>query len=259
MVNTNTAREIKEHDRPEEWPIMKSVRNEAAEAIEGWVPEQDIGAPNALKSVETYNGMPVMSEDDYIRFYNTDAKAMQNVLEGSTTTFNFQGYVRTDDGNLYYRDAMATNGLLKTDKHEGIHVGTDGIIDYNEMFGNHRMKEPEEVGEYDIYIKIPTEIQREKNVVCSCDSCETVESYKESFRVNDEQIRSEQSEQHYIVIRTGLDPKKDPYARQKIYLIHEAIVKHINDDGPLNEIADLVIEMETKFEELPAGKFKLHS
>jgi hypothetical protein len=261
MANNNTIEETKAYGNPEKKQILESVREKTIKAIEKWTPERKQEASAALENTETYRDMPVISEDDYIRFYNTDAAAMQNVLEGSTTTFNFQGYVRVkENGNLYYRDAMATNGLLKTDKHEGIHVGTDGVIGYDIMFDNRHMKGPEDVGEYDIYIKIPAEIQREKNVVCHSDSCETVGSYKEKHGPDvDDEIHSNQSGQHYIVIRTGLDPEKDPYARQKIYVIHQGIISHIKEGGRLEEIEDLVREMEKKFEELPNEKLALAS
>ena len=46
-------------------------------------------------------------------------------------------------------------------------------------------------GSYDIYIKIPSEIQKKKGVVCNNDSCTAVEQYKEDgdFDENDDDVR----------------------------------------------------------------------
>lgn len=192
-------------DAPEEGGeagVIGQVRSEIAER-----------GRDDLRARETHKGLPVMDADEYQRFYGTDTA---NTGEEAFTTFDFQGFVRLPEGNLIYKDSMATNGLLKAEGHEGIHVGTDGIVDYGAMMQNHKMQGPEEIGEYDIYITIPTELQKERGVVCQYDSCRSVIDYQESWDADEEEVREAQGRgEGWVVIRTSLNPKRDKGARQK--------------------------------------------
>ncbi|TSC59186.1 MAG: Uncharacterized protein Greene041619_22 [Candidatus Peregrinibacteria bacterium Greene0416_19] len=185
---------------------------------------------------EYRNGLPVLTPEEFRTNYNTD-QGINGI--GSMTTFDFQGYVRTKDG-VHFKDVLATNGLLKTETCKGIHVGTDGIVDYSAMTENRQMKGPQDVGEYDMYILVPGEIQRQTGCVCECDSCRRLDD----FNGTKEELEKIYSGEGYIVIRMMLDPKEDPHARDKAAIIHDLIVHHIRAGKPLYEIESLQREWE---------------
>lgn len=203
-----------------------------------------------LAHAETKNGFPVISASNYERLYNTDVR---EAGQDAVLTFNYRGYVRFDAPGyvpgVYYKDALATNGLLKDNDQPGIHVGTDGIVDYGTLLANHRMLRPEDVREYDIYIKIPGTLQKKLAVVCKYDSCLSLkEALDGGF--NKGEIEGVWNASHgWIVIRTHLKPTTDPLARAKVEVIHDSIVKFIERGGGLNEIESLVQRLETALAE----------
>ncbi len=197
---------------------------------------------------EFKNGLPVMSAEDFCRLYETDARKHG---EKSTTTFDYQGYVRYeapeyDESGVFYNDAMATNGLLKDDTQEGIHVGTDGIVHYNALT-NKRMKGPEDIGEYDMYIKVPGELQKKLGIVCMSDDCDTVESRLEAGLDQDE-IEEEQNSSSWIVLRLSLNPKEDQQVRTKVQFIHTQTARYIERGGPLDRLTEFVRRVEDLLE-----------
>ncbi|MBT4153103.1 MAG: hypothetical protein HOE53_00450 [Candidatus Magasanikbacteria bacterium] len=186
-----------------------------------------------LEPTETRDGLPVIKAVLYERLYNTDIRAAG---EDSSSTFNFQGFVDEDREDYHpgvaYRDSLATNGILKeAGQHDGIHVGTDGIIGYSA--DNTRMQSPADIGEYNIYITIPGKLQKEKGVFCRYDSCFRVETFDEDPE-NLEDIHD--SKKGWIVMRLGLDPKEDLLARRKVEFIHAQIVRFVEEGGDLSEI-----------------------
>lgn len=226
-------------------PVSPDAANQA-KAAEGII---NINDEAEITAQETKNGLPVISEADYLRLYNTDIRAAG---AESSVTFNFRGYVRTAEG-VFYREVIANNGIARGDAEKGIHVGTDGIVDYDAMYENHRMQGPEDVGEYDIYLIIPPEIQKRLNVVCRYDSCYTVEEVvQEELGFGDDEAtiredikrRQENSEGGWIVIRLGLDPKRDPLARKKVEFIHQMIVSHLEQGGSPSEIKSLAQDLD---------------
>lgn len=226
-------------------------------------------APPNLKHVEHRNGLPIMDAVDYWRMYNTDIREFG--AHGSAT-FNFQGYVRENrEGYEHgepFKDAIATNGILKGGNHGGIHVGTDGIVDYSDLTGNSRMRGPHDVGEYDIYIRIPTALQREKDVCVRFDSCirasevadrgddpEEVYKSQEDYAEDSKKYGINEEASSYIVIRLSLDPKSDRQARRKAMVIHMAIVQHIEKERPLYEIENMARELEYDLMDMPPEEF----
>lgn len=204
-----------------------------------------------LKHVETKNGLPVMDAAEYDRFYNTDIREFG---EDIAATFDFQGYVRYEEEGKQkelYKDVFATNGLLKEIGGEGIHVGTDGIRDYDTPS---RGTGPENIGEYDVYIKIPPEIQKAKDVYCMFDDCRSVENAPDY--VEKDELEHAQGQVGWIVIRTVLEPERDKLAREKARAIHLAIVKHIEDGGRLDQIKNLVYQMEDKLKGMDEANLK---
>ena len=216
---------------------MESVSLEKKPALEAGGPKQ-----------ETKNGLPVMSVEDVRRFYHTDAREHG---EKSITTFDYQGYVRYEapdyEPGVFYNDSMATNGLLKDDTQEGIHVGTDGIVDYSALTANRRMQGPEDVGEYDMYIKIPSKLQKKLGVVCMYDSCYAVEDRLE--RGDDEKsIKRSQDQLGWIVMRLAMDPKEDDQARIKAQFIHTQTARFIERGGQLDRVSEFVGRLEDLLE-----------
>ncbi len=182
-----------------------------------------------------------MDEAEFRKYYDTDSCA---VGEG-TATFDYQGLVKLGDGNIIYKDVLATNGLLKSGSHPGIHVGTDGIVHYS-SHQNHDMKGPEDVGEYNIYITVPGEIQKKTDSYCQYDSC-----YQATrFDGTADELREIQSSEGWIVMRLSIDPKEDPHARDKVAIIHQAIVHHIEQGRPLYQIDELVRGLEDRLMEM---------
>jgi len=53
-------------------------------------------------------------------------------------------------------------------------------------------------------------------------------------------VKSAQSEDGFIVIRTMLNPQGDPLARARAHALQESIVQYINDDRPLDRLKDFI-------------------
>jgi hypothetical protein len=216
-----------------------------------------------LKHVEYKDGLPIISAEDFTRMYHTDIRALGT--QGAAT-FNFQGYFRdTRPGYIngtFYRDVLATNGILKGNGHNGIHVGTDGIIGYEGAVENHRMKNPKEVGKYIIYIDVPTALQRELNVVVSNGSCisalsrppNEVEEIYESQEKLAKETRDTASS--IMVIPLDFDPKQDKSARKKTVLIHTKIIQFIESGKPLYMLADMVENFEDDLKNISEDDFE---
>ncbi len=211
---------------PERLPLFKRLKATVSAAAGkvlgvGNNVRGDVAA--TLVNQETKDGMPVLGADEYWRIYETD---MRKIDEAAVATFDFRGFVREDrEGYLkqgsYYRDALATNGIRKGDGHDGIHVGTDGIVGYSDD-NNHSMRGPNEVGEYVMYIRIPGAVQKELGVYCLRDSIHRVSDFDPTNeRLSLDQI---QASQQYVVIRLPLEPKEDPLARERAVALHTWVV-----------------------------------
>jgi hypothetical protein len=212
-----------------------------------------------LTHLEYKNGLPVISFEEYVKMYNTDIRALG---DHGAATFNFQGYVRykqDDDTRESYKDSLATNGILKGKDHNGIHVGTDGIVGYSDYEENRCMEGPEDVGEYDVYIRIPTALQREQLVVVDCDRCQPASEHdnpEAAYRRQEEVARKfkilckDGIPTSDIVIRLWANPRRDKLARRKAEIIHMKIVQHIETGKPLYEIRDMVSDLEDKLQNL---------
>ena len=230
---------------PEDQEIVKAkakhAANETGEQVTGMAKSTKNSALMTVKGKETKNGMPLIDSEEYLRLYQTDIRQLG---EKNAVTFDFQGYVKEDregyDKGTFYRDAMATNGLLKEEGHEGIHVGTDGIVDYSFLERNHKMKGPHEVGEYDIYITVPPELQKKLGVYCSGDSCRSLSEFDGS----EDELKRIFNNGGWIVIRLMLEPHEDPLARQKAQIIHWAIIEYIEKGEPLHRIEKFVSKLE---------------
>ena len=189
---------------------------------------------------------PMIRGEEYWKLYNSDSRVAG---DETTATFNFQGMVNEDrekyEKGEFYKDAMATNGLLKAKGHEGVHVGTDGIISYRAFLSS--MKSAEDVGEYDVYIKIPWQLQKEMGCVCYSDSCFSADDFESKLYGDIDQV---QKSEDYIVIRLSLEPKEDKLARKKALIIHQTIVKWIQEKRPFHQIKDMVHALQNKLMDL---------
>ncbi len=184
-----------------------------------------------------------MSQEEFQQRYNIDNYAHG---EDKFATFDYQGMVHTRDGDVIFKDVMATNGLLKSDGNDGIHVGTDGIVGYSALSENHRMKGPQDVGEYDMYIKIPAAIQQATNSYTQYDQCFAASE----FDGTPQELREMRENENYVVIRTNLNPHEDSLARQKMRIIHEGVITHIDNGGKLEQISELVSAMESRLDQI---------
>lgn len=206
---------------------------------------------SGIEYIEHKNGFPVIRSEEYSRIYNTDIRALG---DDGAATFNFRGYIREDrpgfQKGVFFKDALATNGILKSNGHEGIHIGIDGVISYDGPHDNHQMKGPEDIGEYVVYIEVPTELQRELEVVVSNDSCVSALSLSadevEDLYAFQEQMAKDYKTpaSSYIVVRLDLNPKKDKLARDKVVLIHTKIIQYIESGKPLYLLQDIIRNLE---------------
>ncbi|KKS10975.1 MAG: hypothetical protein UU63_C0022G0006 [Candidatus Uhrbacteria bacterium GW2011_GWF2_41_430] len=113
------------------------------------------------------------------------------------------------------------------------------------------MKSLEDVGEYDIYIKVPGKLQVEKMCVVRYESC-TPES---EFDGDSEELERTRSEDGYIVMRLKLEPREDKLARQKAELIHNQIVRFVERGGALHEIQGRTRSLEHRLENISEEDF----
>ena len=193
--------------------------------------------------IEMRNGFPVISEDEFRKYYTTDRGA----LGEGVATFDFQGYVQGTGENrqtqVRYRDVFATNGLLKSETSEGIHVGTDGVVHYDHA--TQAMQGPNDVGEYDVYVMIPAEIQEQTGSICVGDSCMTKEEYVKAYGEEPEKPHN-----GAMAFRLLFDPETDPLARDKARFVHMSVATHIEQRRPLPEIGSLIQKLEHELEDI---------
>ena len=188
--------------------------------------------PKGLKSKE-HKGLPLITRSEYEKYYGT--KSNNDVV----ATFNFVGYVEEEDGSIQYMDVTAVNGL------RGIHVGIDGVRSYRDGMLN-PPQGPEDVGEYDMYVTVPPEVQVAEGVMCRFDDCESVESFRKSEAKwsTQEGIQNEidncQSDTGWIVSRLRFRPKKDPDVRKRVTVLAMAINDYLKMGGGLDELSSFV-------------------
>src|SRR5689334_17387698 len=82
----------------------------------------------------------VLPETEFMELFHTDYRQPGNT--GETATFDYQGMVRLGNGDVIYKDVLATNGLLAEPGKKGIHISTEGIVGYHAISANKRMKGP---------------------------------------------------------------------------------------------------------------------
>jgi len=238
--------------------LVEETSDKVSKVISGKKKEKSLKKQTAMEHEESYRGLPLLDSEDCWRLYNTDVRVAG---EDTSVTFDFQGYVRETRPEMinygtYYHDVMATNGILKAEGHNGVHVGTDGITNYSDYAGMHKMESPNEVGEYDIYITIPGDLQKQTSCVCDYDSCYSVSEYTEKFNTDQKEIDRLQNSKGFIVIRLRIEPKEDPLAREKVLTIHQAIVKWIENKKPLHQIKDMVHRLEEELMDLDEDELK---
>lgn len=182
-----------------------------------------------LKSKE-HKGLPLITRAEYEKYYGT--KSNNDVV----ATFNFVGYVEEDDGSIQHMDVTAVNGL------RGVHVGIDGVRSYSEGMLN-PPQGPEDVGEYDMYVTVPPEVQKAEGVMCRNDSCQSIESFRKSEakwstpqEIQDE-IDHWQSGKGWIVSRLRFEPKKDPDVRKRVTVLAMAINDFLKMGGGLDQLS----------------------
>lgn len=188
------------------------------------------------------NGLPVTPFEDYQRLYETDVR---HFGEDVSATYDYRGYVHFNrepgENKTLYRDVLATNGVLKELGGKGVHIGTDGVLDYTNGMPDRESQGPESIHEYNIYINVPPETQKAQNVFVLLDGCFPVEG-KPSY-MDEEDVTYAQGRDGYIVMRLDLDPAKDPLARKKAHFIHESIVQHLQNKGSLADVEKLVYQI----------------
>lgn len=128
-------------------------------------------------------------------------------------------------------------------------MGTDGIVDYDEIDKNRRMQGPSEVGEYDVYITVPGALQKRLGVVCLLNSCMTEAEASRRRYSQSEVSQAHKQEKGWILMQLRLNPKMDSVARAKAEAIHATIVRFIQEGGELNRISALVSELEDTLED----------
>lgn len=209
-----------------------------------------------LTEKETINGLPVISAEDFSKFYSTDIRAMGSE---SSTTFNFQGYVRETrpgrDQGVFYKDVLATNGILKDGLQVGIHIGTDGVSSYRA--GGREAESQSDIREYDIYITVPGALQKKLGIVCHHDSCMPRDVFKKHYADYSSQvIDSIQSEEGWIVYRSRLEPATDNLARIKAESLHQSLVAYIESGKPLDAIEEYIRNTEDMLDDIDESKLK---
>ncbi len=182
-----------------------------------------------------HNGLPVIPAEEFDQGYSTRS------TDETQAIFNFRGYVEKPDGELVFRDAAALNGL------RGVHVGIDGTASYDE--GGYGLKGPEDVGEFVVYIKIPSAVQRAEGVVCLNDTCKSVAAYREKESRYDDQetitedIRRRQEIDGYAVIRLTIDPRSEG-GRDAVGVLALAISEYLKSGQPLEGLESFIYDAE---------------
>lgn len=218
--------------------------------------------PDGLVFGEVKDGLPVLDVEEYERFYNTD---IREAGAGVALTFDFQGFLKLPPGPEYglaeakyvYTDVMATNGILKTDKHKGMHIGIDGIPAFNFPGGRNNMESANQVAEYSVFITIPGKMQKEHGCVCSQDSCFSISEFKKrkekhdsnpEFSADEEIHQKQHQEQGWVTIESTIQTGEDPLAREKMQFINNRLVGFIEGGGNLYEIEGFFHDMKKGLE-----------
>lgn len=109
------------------------------------------------------NGLPVTPFEEYRRLYETDVR---HFGEDISATYDYRGYVHFNrepgENKTLYRDVLATNGILKELGGKGVHIGTDGVLDYTNGMPDRESQGPESIHEYNIYINVPPKPKKRK-------------------------------------------------------------------------------------------------
>ena len=190
----------------------------------------------SIKTIKptTHKGLPLLSFEEFRSQYTSQS------TDNTIKTFDFQGYVEMENGNIEYRDVTAMNGLR-----DGIHIGIDGTIDYHK--GQTGLKKPEQIEEYVVYITIPASVQKKEGVICKYGNCYSIEDYIKKWGEKEakEDIKKAHSEDKlnsdgYVVMRLDIDPKKTPNARKKISSLSHAFNEYLRQDYPLGKLYDFM-------------------
>ncbi|MFH0884808.1 MAG: hypothetical protein V1861_03800 [Candidatus Micrarchaeota archaeon] len=196
------------------------------------------GPAGQVSANRTHNGLPVISTEEYARNYNTQS------TDSEVRIFDFRGYVEGADGSLRFRDVTTLNGLRG-----GIHVGINGTTDYWD--GSHSVRGPEDLGEFVMYVLVPSATQKKEGVMVSCDSCYNADEYRRnraqlsSDECLSEEIALAQSKDGYIVTRLYIDPQ-EPGARDGIRILSLAISEYIKRGYPLDGLTNFVYAAEER-------------
>lgn len=200
-------------------------------------PHANIGTPLVKRDLtdldagivlEMKNGLPVVPLSYYESIRYTD---IRKAGDRAIVAIDFQGYVRTPDGD-YYVDALVANGILRDSTQEGIYLETRGVDNIGYTW--HLGCDADAVKRYESFITISPMLQERLGVVVTPNgNCIPEEDFLSSN--SRDKLKTTREKKHGIAIDLdrrkvkSLDPLKenDPLARQKAEVIHNRIVNRL--------------------------------
>ncbi len=203
--------------------------------------KQDKNQVDENKKMREHKGLPLLTREEFSKLYYTSSD------ENTSKTFNYQGYLEQKDGSIFYLDRIATNNVktASNSNEKGAHIGIDGIESYRNSILP--LQDPSQVGEYNIYIKIPYEMQKQEGVVCRDDDCISVSKYIENAEgygsnLNEilEEIDEKQRAEDYIVVRCSTSPEDLPDARDRILKLNEVIIDYFKKGYDLGSLSKFI-------------------
>ncbi|MFA6475316.1 MAG: hypothetical protein WCV88_03915 [Patescibacteria group bacterium] len=179
-------------------------------------PELPAPAPQLAETVnideliiDQKNGLPVILSKTNNELDFTDMRAFG---EQAVASFDFIGYVRTNDDIDFYIDTMVTRGLLADNAHPGISVATDGVRSWHRTRLDPNLDR--NVEEYKMEIRVPVALQRKFGIY--------IDDSNECRKAASGDRESQRSE--FFDVDTGLNVPNDPKAREKARVMHDRVV-----------------------------------
>lgn len=211
-------------------PTEAERKKVSAEEQEGQETEPTPETREKIVSLDMKDGLPVVAAEDFEEMLYTD---LGQPGAKEPTPFNYRGYTRKSGQEDGYQDVIATNGILKEEGHQGIHVRAEGIT----IDKYHPTPEsPREVSEYVIKVKIPSRLQEEMGIVVSKIQLRP----EEKFRGKPEKLQAIRDKEATFQIHTKPFPSSDPLGRQKAEMMQVMATNFLANNGNPLELEDRI-------------------